>query len=116
MSGTSSHFAHRIGVAGRTQDSRYATSYISSAEWNDTRFKRPDFDKMLLQARSELDDAKRKAIYRDMAVLMRDEGGLILPVFNDYLNGSVKDLKGFISDIGNDTSNGYVASRVWFDA
>ena len=50
-----------------TQDSRYATSYISSAEWNDTRFKRPDFDKMLLQARSELDDAKRKAIYRDMA-------------------------------------------------
>ena len=99
-----------------TQDSRYATSYISSAEWNDTRFKRPDFDKMLLQARSELDDAKRKAIYRDMAVLMRDEGGLILPVFNDYLNGSVKDLKGFISDIGNDTSNGYVASRVWFDA
>ncbi|MCW5257803.1 ABC transporter substrate-binding protein [Verminephrobacter aporrectodeae subsp. tuberculatae] len=99
-----------------TQDARYATSYISSAEWNDTRFKRPDFDQMLLNARSELDDTRRRAIYQDMATMVRDEGGLILPVFNDYLNGSVKNLKGFVSDIGNDMSNGYVASRVWFDA
>lgn len=98
-----------------TQDSRYATSYISSAEWNDTRFKRPDFDKLLLTARSELDEARRKAIYRDMALMLRDEGGLILPVFNDYLNAAVKNLKGFVDDIGNDMSNGYVASRVWFD-
>ena len=30
-----------------TQDARYSTSYVSNAEWNDTRFKRPDFDKMV---------------------------------------------------------------------
>lgn len=99
-----------------TQDLRYSTSYLSSAEWNDTRFKRDDFDKLLLQARSELDDAKRKALYQTMAVLVRDEGGLILPVFNDYVNASSKNLKGFVHDIGNDLSNGFVASRVWFDS
>ena len=38
-----------------TQDTRYATSYVSDAEWNDTRFKRPDFDAMAAQARAELD-------------------------------------------------------------
>lgn len=99
-----------------TQDLRYATSYLSTADWNDTRFKRDDFDKMLLTARAELDDAKRKQIYHDMAVMVRDEGGLILPVFNDYLNASSKSLKGYVHDIGNDISNGYIASRVWLDA
>ncbi|WP_422785511.1 ABC transporter substrate-binding protein [Roseibium algae] len=98
-----------------TQDLRYATSYLSTADWNDTRFKREDFDKMLLTARSELDQAKRKAIYHDMAVMVRNEGGLILPVFNDYLNASTKDVKGYVHDIGNDLSNGYVANRVWLE-
>lgn len=99
-----------------TQDSRYSTSYLSTAEWNDTRFKREDFDKILLQARSELDDAKRKELYHTMAVMVRDEGGLILPVFNDYIMAASKTLKGFVEDIGNDMSNGYIGSRVWFDA
>ena len=39
--------------------------------------------------------------------------GSILPMFNDFLNASTKNLMGFVDDIGNDTSNGYVASRVW---
>jgi peptide/nickel transport system substrate-binding protein len=99
-----------------TQDSRYTTSFVSNAEWNDTRFKREDFDKLVAQARSELDEAKRKEMYKSLALMVRDEGGLILPVFNDYLNGSVKTLKGFVDDIGNDMSNGYVASRVWLES
>ncbi|RNF34559.1 ABC transporter substrate-binding protein [Paracoccus methylarcula] len=98
-----------------TQDLRYSTSYLSTAEWNDTRFKREDFDKLLLQARSELDNDKRAALYREMAVMVRDEGGTILPVFNDYLNAATKDVKGYVHDIGNDISNGYVASRVWLE-
>ncbi len=99
-----------------TQDSRYSTSYLSTAEWNDTRFKRPGFDKLLLQARSELDETKRKAIYRTMALMVRDEGGLILPVFNDYVMAQSKSVKGYVDDIGNDLSNGYIGSRVWLDA
>ncbi|WP_421578034.1 ABC transporter substrate-binding protein [Shinella sp. M31] len=99
-----------------TQDSRYSTSYLSTAEWNDTRFKREDFDKLVLQARSELDDAKRKALYRTMALMVRDEGGLILPVFNDYVMAQSKSVKGYVNDIGNDMSNGYIGSRVWLDA
>ncbi len=98
-----------------TQDSRYATSYVSDAEWNDTRFKRPDFDQLVYQARGELDDAKRRALYRQIALIVRDEGGLILPVFNDFVNAASPQMKGFVHDIGNDTSNGRVASRVWLE-
>lgn len=98
-----------------TQDSRYSTSYVSDAEWNDTRFKRPDFDQLVYQARAELDDEKRRALYRRMAVIVRDEGGLILPVFNDFVNAASLQMKGFVHDIGNDISNGKVASRVWLE-
>lgn len=98
-----------------TQDSRYSTSYVSNAEWNDTRFKRPDFDEMAAKARGELDEDVRRSLYRDMALMIRDEGGLILPVFNDYVNASTTRLKGYVHDIGNDISNGRIASRVWID-
>ena len=99
-----------------TQDQMYSTAYLSTADWNDTRFLRPDFDKILLEARSELDEAKRKEMYRDMAMMVRDEGGLILPMFNDFVNAASKQVKGYVHDIGNDMSNGYVATRVWLDA
>lgn len=99
-----------------TQDQMYSTAYLSTADWNDTRFLRPDFDKILLQARAELDEGKRKEMYREMAMMVRDEGGLILPMFNDFVNAAQKSVKGYVHDIGNDMSNGYVATRVWLEA
>jgi peptide/nickel transport system substrate-binding protein len=48
--------------------------------------------------------------------MIHNEGGLILPVFNDYVNAGSKKLKGYVHDIGNDISNGRIASRVWIEA
>ena len=81
-----------------TQDQMYSTAYISTADWNDTRFLRPDFDKMVLAARAELDQAKRKAMYHDMAVIVRDEGGLILPMFNDFIDATGPKVDGWVDD------------------
>ena len=99
-----------------TQDTRYSTNYVSDAEWNDTRFMRPEFDELVARARGELDEEIRKELYREIAMIQRDEGGTILPVFNNYLNGASNKLKGFVHDIGNDLSNGKLASRVWLEA
>ena len=98
-----------------TQDSRYSTSYVSTAEWNDTRWKVPAFDEKLLAARAELDQGRRAGLYREMAVMLHEEGGLILPVFNDYVNAASARLQGYVHDIGNDLSNGRVVSRVWLE-
>ncbi len=98
-----------------TQDSRYSTSFVSTAEWNDTHFYREDFDRMLLEARALLDPERRADLYRQMALMVRDEGGLILPVFNDYINATTNRLMGYVHDIGNDLSNGRVISRVWLN-
>ena len=60
-SGTSSPSRASYWGGRPTQDQMYSTAYHSKADWNDTRFLRQDFDKMLLAARAELDEAKRKA-------------------------------------------------------
>jgi peptide/nickel transport system substrate-binding protein len=54
-SGTSSPSATSYWGGRSTQDQMYSTAYLSTADWNDTRFKRGKFDKMVLAARAELD-------------------------------------------------------------
>jgi peptide/nickel transport system substrate-binding protein len=99
-----------------TQDQMYTTAYHSEADWNDTRWKRPDFDKMLLEARAELDQTRRKEIYTDMALLLRDEGGLILPMFNDFIDASTTRLEGQITDRAGASSNDMMINRSWLTA
>ncbi|MBA3448287.1 MAG: twin-arginine translocation signal domain-containing protein [Pseudaminobacter sp.] len=99
-----------------TQDQMYSTAYVSSAEWNDTRFLREDFDKMAMTARAELDQEKRKAIYRDMAMIVRDEGGMILPFFNQFIDATGPKVGGWIEDPHQELMNGYALSKCWLEA
>ncbi|NGO52893.1 ABC transporter substrate-binding protein [Allomesorhizobium camelthorni] len=99
-----------------TQDQMYSTAYISTADWNDTRFLREDFDKMVFAARAELDNDKRKAMYRDMAMIVRDEGGLILPMFNQFIDATGPKVGGWIEDPHQELMNGYALSKCWLEA
>jgi peptide/nickel transport system substrate-binding protein len=81
--------------AGRpTADMMMALSYLSTAPWNESDWKRADFDKLLIQARGELDTAKRKQMYRELQGMISDDAGVIVPMFNDYLFGSATNLTG----------------------
>jgi peptide/nickel transport system substrate-binding protein len=96
-----------------TQDQMYSTAYISTADWNDTKFLRPDFDAIISQARGELDRAKRKELYTAAALMVRDEGGLILPMFNDWIDAHSDKLQGYVKDGSGEQSNGYIMRRGW---
>ncbi|MEO4000533.1 ABC transporter substrate-binding protein [Mesorhizobium sp. CAU 1732] len=96
-----------------TQDQQYSTGYVSTADWNDTRWKRDDFDKMLFSARGELDQEKRKATYRDMAIMMRDEGGVIVPFFNEWIDASSDKIGGFVPHPAMDMMDGYALGECW---
>ena len=64
-----------------TADIMFSTAYAGDAKWNDTSWKNGSFDKLLVEARSELDEAKRSEMYAEMQRLVRDDGGNIIPVF-----------------------------------
>ncbi len=101
--------------AGRpTQDQVYTTTYLSTADWNDTRFKNEQFDQLLLAARAELDSAKRTQMYADMGTLLRDEGGLICPMFNDFVDATNDKLAGWADGVkGLPLMNSYAPMRMW---
>ncbi len=99
-----------------TQDQMYSTAYLSTADWNDTRFKRDSFDKMIIAARGELDKDKRKKMYRDIDMVMRDQGGLIVPFFNQYIDASGKGVEGWVKNPAAEMSNGYALAECWLAA
>jgi peptide/nickel transport system substrate-binding protein len=95
------------------QDQMYTTAYLSTADWNDTRWKRPEFDAMLLDARAELDEGKRKAIYSKMGRMLRDEGGLIVPMFNDFIDAVSNKVQNFEGDPNGPMMNWYAFKKTW---
>jgi peptide/nickel transport system substrate-binding protein len=68
------------------------TAYAADAAWNDTFWKNPRFNELLVAARSETDDAKRAGMYAEMQQLVHDDGGLINIVFNTYVSAHSKKL------------------------
>lgn len=96
-----------------TQDQMYSTAYLSSAEWNDTKFKNAKFDELLMQARAELDQTKRKAQYSEMAHIVRDEGGLILPMFNEFVAGVSDAVAGWVDDPNAEMMNFRAPAKCW---
>jgi peptide/nickel transport system substrate-binding protein len=96
------------------QDQMYSTAYLSTADWNDTRFKNPEFDALLNQAKGELDNEKRKAIYSQMGYMVRDTGGLICPMFNDFVDAVSDKIAGYEGDPNAELMNGFAAMRTHF--
>ena len=72
--------------AGRpTEDWMFSTVYARGAAWNDTHWDHERFNQLLLQARAELDEQRRRELYHDMQLLLRDEGGVIVPMYANFI-------------------------------
>jgi peptide/nickel transport system substrate-binding protein len=69
-----------------TCDWMFTTAYAADAAWNDTAWKNPRFNELLLQARSAPDGKERAAMYAEMQQLLHDDGGVVVLVFNAYVD------------------------------
>jgi peptide/nickel transport system substrate-binding protein len=63
----------------------FSTAYAAGADWNDSFWSHEKFNKLLLQARSELNQAKRREMYVEMQRIVRNDGGVLVPMFNNYV-------------------------------
>ena len=68
-----------------TQDWMFSQAYAEGANWNDTYWSHERFNQLLLEGRGELDATKRAEIYREMQQLVRDEGGVVVWAFANYV-------------------------------
>lgn len=69
------------------EDMVFSTMYESKAAWNDTFWSNQRFDTLLVQARAELDENRRREMYYEMQSILQDEGGAIIPLFAAYVFG-----------------------------
>lgn len=90
--------------------------FKSDAPWNEANWKDPKFDQMLLAARGEPDDAKRKKIYGDMQVLVHSDGGIGIPMFLSSLDAHTTKLKGLGSIPIAGLMGFKFAENVWLEA
>ena len=71
----------------------FSQAYSSGAAWNESRFEHERFNKLLKEARIELNDTLRREMYVEMQRILHDEGGSVVPAFNDQVMAATKKLQ-----------------------
>jgi len=102
--------------AGRAAATDMLTAgYLSGAAWNETHWRNPTFDKLLADAKSETDIAKRKNYIWEMQRMLHEDGGAIIPVFSDWVDGHNKKVRGHTPHSMFDMCNGRIGEKVWLE-
>lgn len=90
--------------------------YASGVAYNEAVFSNERFDKLLVEARAELDQAKRSELYREMQMIIRDEAGTIIPMFKNYVYARRSNLQHGPSLTGTWPLDGFFAAERWWFA
>ena len=98
-----------------TADLLFSLFYKSDAAWNESGWKNPRFDRLLLEARGEADQAKRKQLYGEMQALVRDHCGVGIPVFINLIDGYDRRLKGMFPVAMGGMMGYRFAEHVWWE-
>lgn len=71
-----------------TEDWMFSQVYSKGADWNESRWENERFNQLLIEARAELDSAKRREMYVEMQTLCNEDCGNIIPVFMAYTHAA----------------------------
>jgi peptide/nickel transport system substrate-binding protein len=98
-----------------TSDWMFTTAYAADANWNDTFWKHDRFNKLLVEARATLDPDKRAEMYAEMQRLVRNQGGVVVPMFANYVFAMSDQVQHDGTLAGNWNLDGMkFAERWWF--
>jgi hypothetical protein len=71
-------------------------SLTSKAFYNETHWKRPSFDKLVLKAQAEQNEAKAKELWHEVQKVLYDQGGYLIWGFAPFLDGVSKKVHGVV--------------------
>lgn len=88
--------------------------YTSDAPWNDTAIDLPRVDQLVTMARAELNEDKRRTMYREVQELISQQGGTLIPAFGSDVAGLRKEV-GTSDQIGGgwEMDGGHFIKRWW---
>ena len=76
-----------------TEDWMFSQAYAIKSKWNETFWRNEKFNRLLKDARSELDETKRRDMYGEMQRILWDEGGTVIPIFSDFVDAADSKVK-----------------------
>ena len=98
-----------------TEDWMFSTAYEAGVPWNDSFWEHERFNKLLIEARGTLDTDKRRELYHEMQAIVRNEGGVAIPMYANWVDAaSTKLAHG--EHLGNlwQLDGARLAERWWF--
>ncbi len=98
-----------------TPDIYFSLLYSSDAPWNESQYKSPKFDKMLLEARGLLDQTKRHEIYNEMQTMISEEAGTIIPAYITNADAISSKVKGLLTNPVAGMMGYSMAEYIWLE-
>ena len=93
----------------------FTDAYSADSNWNDTFWKDERFNALLKEARATIDPEKRREMYGEMQTLVRDQGGVVIPMFANHVLAHSDKLTHGEKVAGNwDKDGGKLIERWWF--
>ena len=96
-----------------TENIMLSTVYESTAAWNETYWKNEQFDKLLIDSRSEKSTKKRRQMYREMQAIIATEGGALIPMFADIVDAANTKI-GYDEIAANEELDGLRCGERWW--
>ena len=97
-----------------TADLQISTQFLSGGAWNDTHFKSAALDKLVIDARIELNRGKRKELYAEAQRIISEDAGMVCFGVGDQMDGSSRKLRGLESHARYDMNDNRLAEKGWF--
>lgn len=97
-------------------DLMFGIAFASESGWNETKWIDERFDKLMLEARSITDFAKRKEIYGEMQMMIHNDGGHATLGFRNFVDAVRNEVQG-VTAHGSGPLGFYQMQRTaWIDA
>lgn len=71
-----------------TEDVMFTIAYAKGAVWNEAQWSHDRFNELVVAARAELDEDKRRGMYGEMQHIVSDDGGVVVPVFASHVHAA----------------------------
>ena len=103
-----------------TEDWMFSSAYTNDTEWNETAWKSGEsadrFNAIVIEARAELDDSKRRELYFEAQQIISDEGGALIPMFANHIAAVSKGIAHSDDVAANWELDGAKAPERWWRA
>lgn len=97
-----------------TPDMMFSVTHDRDGAWNETAFSDERFQQLLLAARTELDENRRREMYVEMQIIVSRDGGSLIPMFANHVWAKSKNLRHEDRVAGNWSMDGYRWSERWW--